>query len=133
MEASLVLILISPRIFIMAPQVTPARCMKCPTSCHPCPLPLYLCNLFLLPPFPPSFSSILSLPLTSTYLDPLGDTSASSAHINVMYCWSQDATVFFFPSSESIMFIVSAFQLVSPAIGFPLCLADKLSHCVFYF
>lgn len=49
MEASLTLIPISPCIFIMAPRVTPARCMKCPASCHPCPLSLHPCYLFLLP------------------------------------------------------------------------------------
>lgn len=101
MKASLKLILISPCLFIMAPRVTPARCMKCPASCHPCPLPLYLFNLFLLPSLPlslPPFVSILSHPLPSTYWGPLEDTNASSAHINVMYSRSQEGAVCFFPS-----------------------------------
>lgn len=69
MKASLKLILISPCLFIMAPGVTPARCMKCPASCHPCPLPLYLCNLFLLPSLSlsPSFC-VHSLSSTPFYL-----------------------------------------------------------------
>ncbi len=96
MEAPLTLILISPCIFIMAPRVTPARCMKCPASCHPRPLPLCLCNVFLLPSLPPSLSAILSPPLTSTYLDPSGVPLLS--HINVIYFWYQEATVCFFPS-----------------------------------
>lgn len=127
MEASLTLILNSPCIFIMAPRVTPARCMKCPASCHPCPLSLYLSNLFLLPSA--SLSSYIP-PLTATYLGSLGDTNACSCHINVMYCCSQERAVFFFPSSESIMFVVSASRLCFLALGLHLFLTDTLHLCL---
>lgn len=80
-------ILISPCLFIMAPRVTPARCMKGPASCHPCPLPLW--NVYL-----PSLSLPLC-PQPSAFWGPLDDTNASLPHINVMYCGSQEEPVCF--------------------------------------
>lgn len=92
LEASLTAILISPCIFIMAPRVTPGRCTKCPASCHRCPLSLYLRNLFLL--LARSFSLFHTLLLIWV----LEETQMPLLpHINVMYCWSQEGAVFFFP------------------------------------
>lgn len=116
MEASLTLILISPCIFIMAPQVTPARCMKCPASCHPCPLSLYLCNVFLLP------SLFLSHSLSSTHFYLFG---SFRRHKCLFSPYKRDILLeprkgcVLFPFSESIIVIVSVLLLVFLALGFP--------------
>lgn len=112
MEASLTLILISPCIFIMAPRVTPARCMKCPASCHPRPLSFYLRNSSLLPSLR-SPSLQFSLSFTPTYSGPLGDTNACSRHINMIYCCSQEWAVLFifFSLSLSLLCLHSVLPL----------------------
>lgn len=85
-----------------------------------------------LSPSPPlSFSLILSLALTSTYLGPLGDTNACSSHINVMYYRSQEKAVFF------CLWIYHVCSQCVPARLFflfaPAFFSQILSICVFLF
>lgn len=119
MEASLRPILISPWIFIMAPRVTPARCMKCPASCHSCPLSLYLCNIFLLPSLPLFHS------LSSTHFYLFGSFRRHKCLFSPYKCDvslepRRGCVLFLF--SKSIILIVSVFL----AVGLPLFLTDTL-------
>lgn len=111
MEASLTLILISPCIFIMAPRVTPARCMKCPASCHPRPLSFYLCNSSLLPSLLLSFPSVLSLFHSHLFGSFRRHKCLFSPHKHDLLLQPRRGCAFFFPFSESVMFTLSVLLL----------------------
>lgn len=112
----------------MAPRVTPGRCTKCPASCHRCPLSLYLRNLFLL--LARSFSLFHTLLLIWV----LEETQMPLLpHINVMYYWSQEGAVFFFPPQNPSCSLSVCSYSVSCSLLALLFFLQLLSILVFLF